>query len=842
MNKIRKILITVLLYIGIFAAAVIISDLVKNGGMGTASADVTESTLPVVYVKSGGKRINAMYGFVNPVDAGYFHDTMTPVGSSLTVNLVVDSTENAVEGMSYELYNDSFDALIESGDCETPEKSDKGWNTRLVFRNELYSNREYCLRIILDDGTGRNINYYTRVHYGESLYVSEKLKFVTDFNEATFDKDSDDISRYLETRSSSGSSGSDYSLVTIESTFDAVTWGKLDPVRISDLNIVMKEINTETGVFTLSYSVEVGSGSTAAQYIISEYYRIKYIDDQMYLWDFRRQMFALPDTQTASFSDGYMSLGIGDSDKLSMVRFGDGDRSMCAVTDGNWLWLYDATNQIVTSVYDSSNTRFCSEPGDMTRLKVISTDPKTGDICFMVYGYIGSGRHEGSEGILLYRFDHESVAVYQIAYIPYTASLVQLDEGVGDLACMDGNGNLYLKLDGNIYRFGIDSGDFEQVFEEYSGRSYASSNEGYVAFSEGGEEDLPGGGSIVTVDLSSGDKKTVDGGGMQLVPLGYIGDVLIYGVLDPAQADAYDPQTGLMKMTEIHLAGTDLSDLKVYSRDAYYIKGITVSGGSITISMIKRSEALAGDEEYADYIIYNSSAQDEDTISLASISRGSSGTVNAIRVGSSTFVPITQTARTMSEGYGITREYTQQSERAQVYYVYAYGHMERSFSSLADAVDFAHDTAGIVMSGSKKVLWQCDGRAYIWSLDMEDYISAEEAGGKTLGLVKNICAYEGWKVPEDITVSGVYDTLSSALPVSVMDLTGMELDDVLHFVYRDRIVAARTGSGAYCMIIGYDTLYIYTVDIESGQRQDYSWSSAEELFEKAGNVFYSYID
>ena len=88
---------------------------------------------------------------------------------------------------------------------------------QLQFKNTLYSNREYCLHLMLKNDQDQVYHYYTRVRYGSDLKVAEKLKFVLDFNETTFNKDSADaLSSYLE--STSSSSSSDKSLVTLYSS------------------------------------------------------------------------------------------------------------------------------------------------------------------------------------------------------------------------------------------------------------------------------------------------------------------------------------------------------------------------------------------------------------------------------------------------------------------------------------------------------------------------------------------------------------------------------------------------------------------------------------------------
>ena len=63
-----------------------------------------------------------------------------------------------------------------------------------------------------------------------------------------------------------------------------------------------------------------------------------------------------------------------------------------------------------------------------------------------------------------------------------------------------------------------------------------------------------------------------------------------------------------------------------------------------------------------------------------------------------------------------------------------------------------------------------------------------------------------------------------------MDLSGCTLDSVLYEISAQRPVIAKTGSDTYVVIIGYD------------EYNTYRMNDSTELFEKAGNIFISYIE
>ena len=76
----------------------------------------------------------------------------------------------------------------------------------------------------------------------------------------------------------------------------------------------------------------------------------------------------------------------------------------------------------------------------------------------------------------------------------------------------------------------------------------------------------------------------------------------------------------------------------------------------------------------------------------------------------------------------------------------------------------------------------------------------------------------------------------------VMDLSGCTLDSVLYEISAQRPVIAKTGSDTYVVIIGYDEYNTYLYDPQKDESYPYGMNDSTELFEKAGNIFISYIE
>ena len=106
MSRTKKILLTLLAYLTAFIAAVCVSSFVLNQGKVSGEQQRSSADLPLLYVRTGGELMNEMHGYTEPVDGGYYRDTLTPVGESKTINLSMDTYGHNISSVSFELYND----------------------------------------------------------------------------------------------------------------------------------------------------------------------------------------------------------------------------------------------------------------------------------------------------------------------------------------------------------------------------------------------------------------------------------------------------------------------------------------------------------------------------------------------------------------------------------------------------------------------------------------------------------------------------------------------------------------------------------------------------------------
>ena len=77
---------------------------------------------------------------------------------------------------------------------------------------------------------------------------------------------------------------------------------------------------------------------------------------------------------------------------------------------------------------------------------------------------------------------------------------------------------------------------------------------------------------------------------------------------------------------------------------------------------------------------------------------------------------------------------------------------------------------------------------------------------------------------------------------TVIDLTGCSLDSVLYEVSAQRPVIAKTGADTSVVIVGYDEYNTWLYDPVKKETYPYGMNDSTDLFQKAGNVFITYIE
>ena len=79
------------------------------------------ATLPITYMQYNGETVNTLHGYTVDMDAKYMRDSITPISEDKTVSIRVETYQNVIAGVSYELRSLDTTRLIEKKNVDEYE-------------------------------------------------------------------------------------------------------------------------------------------------------------------------------------------------------------------------------------------------------------------------------------------------------------------------------------------------------------------------------------------------------------------------------------------------------------------------------------------------------------------------------------------------------------------------------------------------------------------------------------------------------------------------------------------------------------------------------------------------
>ncbi len=309
MKKMRRAVIKGTIVTAVFFAALFVISSLLNKGNTDMTTEMAKATYPVVAVNYGGFRINVLHGYRDVMEVSQMRDCLTPLAAGRKMNLDIDTYGCEIGQIRFEVRSVDGSRLIEDTVVEEYEQLEDEVKVSFGIKDLIESNREYLLVLVLTTAGGDQIRYYTRIINPEEYYVADKLEYITDFSNKTFDKEAArDLTKYLE--SNAEGDNTTFGRVTIHSSFQQVTWGDLDVERLGGADITIKDLGRETGNFVMEYYVSMPYAGETCYYRVKEYYRVRYTQERIYLLDFERSMNQIFNKNGKDYANNKIMLGI----------------------------------------------------------------------------------------------------------------------------------------------------------------------------------------------------------------------------------------------------------------------------------------------------------------------------------------------------------------------------------------------------------------------------------------------------------------------------------------------------------------------------------------------------
>ncbi|MBP3701940.1 MAG: hypothetical protein J6I64_08615, partial [Lachnospiraceae bacterium] len=399
----QKALILVLIFVAAAAAVFYITR--GEEEQETIYDGMSEASLPVVYSLYGGEEINRLYGYVENMKEEYMRENMTPLGYDGQMTIAVDCYENMLLGLKYEVRDADSGRLIEATEVtewtqeERPQQPEGTLVTAtLPIQKLIEEGREYLLKICLTTDNHGQIYYYTRIVYNRQFHAQEMIDFVTYFSERTFDPEEkqeglSELGTYIEPNRSGDNSTLAH--IDIHSNHRMLTWMNLEPERITEPLVEIRQMSETIGTLRLTYQVRA-TGDTGLReiYDVEENFVIRWSQLRFYLLAYDRTMNQHFEGDTNTIEGGIVDLGIVEDDATQLETSASGEYTV--FTAGGELWSYNGKVNEAVKIFSFRNgteddVRTDHNDHDFQIIRV----EDNGDVSFMIYGYMNSGSHEG---------------------------------------------------------------------------------------------------------------------------------------------------------------------------------------------------------------------------------------------------------------------------------------------------------------------------------------------------------------------------------------------------------------------------------------------------------------
>ena len=802
----KKIIKAVVLAL-VFLAALIGLSIITGSDQVNLTEEMPKATLPVVYLQKEDIVINELFGYRGEMDAESIRDTVTPLSEDMVLPVTIQTFQNHVEEISYEVRSMDMERLLEQTQVSGYRETAGEISTQFTIQNLLEKNQEYHLIITLECG-GEEIRYYTRIMRSEDCYVEDSLNFVLDFHAKTFDPEaSAELATYLEPNKE----GDNTTLqkVTIHSSLKQVAWGDFEGEVLKDPVPSVKEINSSYNSIVLNYIVvSNGENGESEFYNVEEYFRVRFstVSNRVHLLDYERTMNEVFRGSGDHISGPSLLLGIRDTDVSYMAN--ESATIIGFVQEGD-LWSYNSSTNQLSCVYsfrgmEGFNDRENNPDHD---IRIINVN-ESGSMDFVVYGYMNRGTHEGYTAVALYHYDSIANTVQEELFVPSRYSYQVLKEKWGDLFYTSSKGCFYMAADGIFYRIHLEDGTAEPVRSGLEEDNFAVSKTGrYAAWQEEEAENI-----ITVTDLETEKQWQITGAsGEALRPVGFVDSDFVYGIMRPQE-------TGDM-LIKIIIVDENQQVIKEYEKSGYYISDAYVENATVFLERVRKNEN--GYTRVDDDAIKSHEIEAAQNIQIETVVTGPKQTqvkLTAKKEFSKKTPQILTPKEVVVETDNTITLKT--APETGYYYVHVGGKIILCTRDAAEAVQCADENAGVVLEDN---LW------YIWRRGKQTSASRKE------------------EISEDMTArinagEAPESAIKAIMPeAGVVDLTGCSLSQVLYFVSQGSIVFAGGAGGEILIVAGYDEWNVNLYHPATGSFSRQGLEDCQEMFAAAGNVFISYI-
>lgn len=866
LRLIPLIILNLILFIGAFIGSAYLVNKLLNSGMNNLAREQRGATIPVCYSLYEDTVFNPMSGYKQAIRPTLDRQNVIPLNSERGAEVLVSADESYVESCSYEFRTVDNDTLIEEG--EVVKGEDYGGFSRYSasFRMDIEKGSEYFFVFKITNKSGEVLRYYSRIAVLENPQVNKFVELSKTYHNETYIKekpeDGNTLTSYL-TKASAKDESLDISRVNFESSYRNLTYGDLVVEEIGDVVPAIQEIEDNYAVIKYEYTLRNipgdeenaprFSGNTEHYYNVCELFSM-YLDPktgEYRIISYDRTMDSQFDT--SMIFKGYNSVGMGIvSEEINYVESED-SKVIAFVRQGE-LWLYDYPNSNLVSVFSFSGGNV-SDPrtrNGINDIKVLSVD-NDGNLCFVVYGYMSRGDHEGENGISLYTYDNSTRKVDELVFVTTDEPYSVMKNETGQFAYYNQDSKtFYYLLNGYVYKCNVETGVNETYTNQFKQTDiFVSGNGSALVYPNAMSKANV---TAISVDnFATEQARDISGNDSdRFCAIGYVGADFIYGVAHSSDVTVATSGAVNMAFYKLCIESPEGKVLKEYEPKGKLVTSVVIEQDKIRMTL---SANVSGtlQEVDEDYIAYKQEAYQKKTKLVEDIDEAESK-ICMLKMFDEVYMNITP-------GYVITKTTgtedlvcvdVESTPLENVYHVFDANGYVSSYDSAGIAIAAIIGDDVWKSRASSAMVVDVKGNVIYRDLLSSSYNTvASKVDETSCGSIDDsfmTCAYmclEYMGARPDLGVVRGYNDWEEVFRKNSyglgIDISGVSLETAIYFLDKDIPFVAKIDDGRYVLVISYNGTHIRYYDPVKDEEVKVARRDFKNSMSLQGDKMYTFV-
>lgn len=833
----KKRVITVVVLLLVFIAALTGFSIILNQGTDDMTADMGSAKLPVISFEESGYSVNPLAGYTQEMDIPTMRDQILPISVGTSVTADIQGYQGKIHSFKYEIMT------LDGKDVLKSETISEVSNTvKLELGDSISDGKEKVLRITLVTENEEKIYYYMRVIRAAEFNVQQCLEFAEYFHKTAMEEGS--IAELEDYYSTDGApEGNGLQRVTLASDLKNIGWRDLKVRTVGDIIWEIKESNETYTSVMLKYQVKAGEEEKQGDfYHVTEFFKVRFLRGRASLESYERTMNEVFEGKEKNFSKNGVLLGLTD-DNVSYVTNEKGDH--ISFVQEREVWHYDKEENRISLLFsfaDAENDDIRNYKDDHA-VRILDMDGK-GNTVFAVYGYMNRGEHEGQTGAAIYYYNIEDGYVQEKAFISSRNSGAIVQQRLSNLTYYNKTSNtLYAVFEGTLYRINLKTQEKEVIQEHLKEGQYVfSANGKYVAYQKNGN--LKDADCIEVWNLEKEKNFLVEVPQEELIrPLGFVKEDIVYGVGRESDAGKDAAGEELIPFYKLEIRNGKNEVVKSYQVDGIYIRDAWVADNMITMERaVKNGNGYKNTTQDS---ITNNEGKKEKEIQLEKISSKAKGF--QMRLTDENGIADRNPKLLKPKQMLFERAVMIDFEKAELegsYYVYGLGKLQGIYDKAGIAIGKADTVRGVVVTSNQTKMWERGNRMLSYQIEDISPLAVNPGESSLSACLRQMFSYEQQNVNVQAELSkgkSVLDLLGEYSGGEAVDLTGCTLEQLCYLVGKGTPVLAMTGMDRAILLTGYSEDSFTYIDPSSGKKVTAEEKEVKKMTVGSQNAFYGYV-